>query len=61
MKLLLTIDPENYRVKNGVQDCNTCPLRSFEKCQSIFKRLFGEDCYKIIVLRKDYDKYEEIS
>lgn len=60
MKILLTIDPENYVIKNGVQDCNTCPLRNVENCQSIFKRMFWEDCYKKRVSRINYDKYEEI-
>lgn len=60
MKILLTIDPENYQTKRGDQGCTSCPLRSLEKCGDVFARLFGDDCYNISVERNEYDKYEEI-
>lgn len=61
MKIILTIDSDNYKFKKGNQGCTSCPLRNLEKCSDAFQNLFGDSCYNIEVERINYDKYEEIS
>ena len=61
MKLTITIDSDDYKIRKGRQYCDNCPLSylcntsaqgTTEDCTTLFKQLFGKHCDEIEVSGK---------